>query len=271
MNDQLFHVFRNTPFGKDTLLQSIFFAKHLNLDLKIYIPKDPQFVMYFPQRAVTVELNKYFLYDPKTAWKHADRLVKENGVEASFFEPKDFTAMSLPDVPVNVQYMCCPRSIVDLSTKIGMGYIGPKVRQIIHYSTFPVLIPTPVYKEWKRIIVFFGGSANAIRAMEVALKLKTISGLPLIVFTKAERKPKTYYEEILEKHNLLDPVHEADTEWMFFDKGSFRKLLYEVPSDALVVAGSYGHGVVKELVFGSKIEEIQKVVPNNMLIIGPHC
>jgi nucleotide-binding universal stress UspA family protein len=37
------------------------------------------------------------------------------------------------------------------------------------------------------------------------------------------------------------------------------------------VVGAYGHGVVRELLFGSKLELIQSVLPNNMLIIGPNC
>ena len=54
-------------------------------------------------------------------------------------------------------------------------------------------------------------------------------------------------------------------------KGRFKKLLYEVPSDALVVVGAYGHGAIKEILFGSKMETIQSVLPNTMLIIGPNC
>jgi hypothetical protein len=59
-------------------------------------------------------------------------------LKPSFFDPKDFTASTLPDIPSNFDYMCCPRSIVDLSTKIGLGYIGPRVRRIVKHATFPV-------------------------------------------------------------------------------------------------------------------------------------
>lgn len=271
MRDKLFHVFRNTPFGRDTFLQSIYFAKKMKLSLQVYIPQFSQFLMYFPGAVVTIELNKSFLYDPKTARKHANALIREHAVEASFFEPTELTARSLPDIPTDFQYMCCPRRISDLSTKIGHGDIGPKVRQIIRYSSFPVLIPTPVYKQWKRITAFFGGSSNAVRATEIALELQKRCGLPLTVFTKAERKAKSEYEAVLEEHQLQSRMNAADATWQFHKKGSFRKLLYEVPSDSLLVLGSNGHGMIRELVFGSKMEEIQKVLPNNMLVIGPNC
>ena len=271
MTSSLFHVFRNTPFGRDTFLQSIYFSKQANVPIKVYVPQHSQFLMYFQRAAVTVDLSKYFLHDPKTAKQHAEELISEHGVEASFFKPKDFTALSLPDVPVNHDYMCCPWSISDLSSKIGLGYLGPKVRQIIQNASFPVLIPTPVFKEWNRIIVFFGGSSNAIRALQVALSIHRESGLPITLFTKAERKPQSYYQEILNKNKLLSSIQGIGAEWMFFKSGSLKKLLYEVPSDALVAIGAYGHGAIKEVLFGSKMETIQTVLPNNMLIVGLHC
>ena len=46
---------------------------------------------------------------------------------------------------------------------------------------------------------------------------------------------------------------------------------HTVPHDALVVVGAYGHGVARELFFGSKMELIQTVLPNPMLIVGPGC
>ncbi len=271
MENQMLHVFRNTPFGRDTFLQSMFFTKQVKVPLQVFVPTSQQFLLYFPQRVVTVDLNKHFLFDPKTARLHAEALIAEHDADARIFEPTEFTATSLPNLPVSFRYMCCPRSIVDLSTKVGMGYIGPKVRQIVQYTTFPVLMPTPVYKEWKRIVVFFGGSTNAVRAVNHALDIAETSGLPLSIFTKAERQPMSHYEEVLDKRDLLGRVRAAGAEWMFFAKGAFKRLLYEVTSDALLVVGAYGHGVVKELVFGSKMEEIQNTLPNNMLIIGPHC
>jgi len=64
-------------------------------------------------------------------------------------------------------------------------------------------------------------------------------------------------------------TEKAEVEWLFFDKGRFSENVYAVPHEALVVVGAYGHGLVKELVFGSMMEKIQTLVPNNMLIVGP--
>jgi hypothetical protein len=269
--DALLHVFRNTPFGRETFLQSAYFAKKLGLPITVYIPKHHQFLMYFERKAVTIDLDHKFLFDPKSALPHAKALINELDIKASFFKPTDFTALELPDIPVDFKFMCCPRSISDLSTKIGMGYIGPKVRQIIQNATFPVLIPTTVFKTWHRIVVFFGGSNNAIAAVKVALEIAKETGLPLELFTKGAGKPKGHYETLLNDNGLLGPLNAENVAWRFYEKGRFNKLLYEVPSDALAVVGAYGHGVIKDLLFGSKLEEIQTVLPNNILIIGPGC
>ena len=37
------------------------------------------------------------------------------------------------------------------------------------------------------------------------------------------------------------------------------------------IARAYGHSLVKELLFGSKMETLQSWMPNNMLLIGPNC
>ena len=37
----------------------------------------------------------------------------------------------------------------------------------------------------------------------------------------------------------------------------------------MVIVGAYGHGRIKELLFGSKLEKIQATLTNNLLIAGP--
>lgn len=270
MKNELLHVFRNTPFGREVFLQSIYFSKLMGLHLRVFIPKYHQFIMYFSRQVVTVDLDKSFLRAPETAHEHALELMKSAGIEGSFFEPKEYTASVLPDIPIDFDFITCPRSISDLSTRIGLGYIGPKVRSIINNASFSVIIPTPVYKEWKNIMVFFGGSANAVNAFKVGLRIKNETEFPLRLFTYAEGKPKSHYEDILKKNNLINTIESGDIEWLFFEKGVFRDLLYEVPHDALVVVGAYGHGPIKDMLCGSTLEEIQTVLPNNMVIVGPN-
>lgn len=269
MKNQLLHIFRNTPFGRETLLNSVYFCKTTKTPISVYIPEFPQFLMYFEKEIVTVDLDRAFLRDPDTAREHAEEIIRSQGLKPNFFSPKKFTASTLPDIPVDFKYMTCPRTISDLSTKVSLGYIGPRVRNIIKNASFPVLIPTQVYKEWKSITVFFGGSANAVNAFKEGLKISQISGLDLTLFTEIEDPySEEDYRNILRQNMLYDEIEKGNVNWQFFDKGKLLEDLYSVPHDALIVVGAYGHGLIKELFFGSTLETIQSVLPNSMVIVG---
>jgi hypothetical protein len=56
-----------------------------------------------------------------------------------------------------------------------------------------------------------------------------------------------------------------------FDSGEFSHNLYNVPHDALVLSGAYGHGLMKNLLFGSKMEIAQNTLTNSILVCGPHA
>lgn len=267
MEAQLIHIFRNTPFGRETLLESSYFCKTLGIELVAYIPKTSKFLMYFENDVVQVDLDRSYLTSPETAREHASAVVRSAGLDPLFFEPKDFTASTLPDIPTHFDYMCCPRSIVDLSSRIGLGYIGPRVRRIVQNAPFPVYIPNPVFKKWKSLAVLFGGSANAVKAVRLGMKMSELSGYPLRVFTQLEGDKRSKYDKVIEARGL----EEAFENWTIFDAAKFKENLYEVPHDALVIMGAYGHGLIKQIAFGSKMELIQTVLPNSMVIVGPYC
>lgn len=269
METKLFHIFRNTPLGRETLLQSIYFCGKLDTTLAIYIPEHTKFLMYFENDVVQVDLDESYLTAPETAEEHARELTDNGGIDPKFMTPKNFTASTLPDIPTTFDFMCCPRSISDLSSKIGLGYIGPRVRRIVKSAHFPVLITSPAYKEWNSLAVFFGGSANAVNALKLGIRIARITGMPLRVFTQGEGKTKTDYEAIAKKE-ISDPhLDKMLRDWTVFDEGKFHENLYAVPHDALVIMGAFGHGLIRDIVFGSKMEMIQSTVPNNMLVVGP--
>ena len=270
MDKQLFHIFRNNPLGRETLLQSLYFCKTVGASPVIYIPGHTKFLMYFENDVVQIDLDDSYLTSPETAKMHATELVEQAGIESRFLDPKHFTASTLPDIQTNFDFMCCPRSISDLSSKIGLGYIGPRVRRIVKSARFPVLITSPVFKEWKSIASFFGGSANAVNALKLGLRLSRVSGLPLNVFTQMEQGSREVYEKVIETENLKEEVDRYVNKWHFFESGVFEENLYQVPHDALVTLGAYGHSLIKNIFFGSKMEQIQSTISNNFLIVGPN-
>ncbi len=270
MSLKLFHIFRNTPLGRETLLQSIHFCKSIGCTIEIYLPESLHFLMYFENSVSQIDLDSSYLRSPKTAQRHATELVEQAGVHYSFFTPKNYTASTLPDIPTNFDFMCCPRTISNLSSKIGLGYIGPRVRTIVQGAKFPVLLTSSVYKPWRSVTVFYGGSANAGKAIKLGLKISKTAKIPLSIFTQAENKPIYTYEKFLQDSGLYAELDKVEHEWLFFEQGELEDNLYKVPHDAIAIIGAYGHGLIRDLMFGSKMEKIQTILPNNLLIVGPH-
>jgi len=270
MEAQLFHIFRNNPLGRETLLQSIYFCNKVGASPVVFIPKHTKFLMYFDNDVVQVDLDDTYLSSPDTSMQHATELLEQGGLSSRFLEPKHYTASTLPDIQTNFDFMACPRSISDLSTKIGLGYIGPKVRRIVNSARFPVLITCPVYKEWQSVAVFFGGSANAVNALKLGFRISRESGFPLDVFTYVGKRTRESYEQAIKDENLEGEIDRFVNKWHIFEKGNFEENLYEVPHNALVILGAYGHGLIKNFVFGSKMEKIQSTISNNLLIVGPN-
>jgi hypothetical protein len=270
MTHQLLHIFRNNPLGRESLLQSIYFSKQANVSPVIYIPKSTKFLMYFENDVVQIDLDNSYLVSPDTSLEHAAELLEQAGMEPRFLEPKHYTASTLPDIHTNFDFMSCPRSISDLSSKIGLGFIGGRVRRIVKSAQFPVLITSPVYKEWKTIAVFFGGSVNAFNALKLGFRLRRLSGMPLNVFTLLENTTQESYEKLIADEGLEEQMGSCVNHWYFLKNRTFEENLYDVPHDALVVVGAYGHRPLRTFVFGSKMEKIQSTISNNLLIVGPN-
>jgi hypothetical protein len=270
MHANLFHVFRNTPLGRETLMQSIYFCKTLDLELTVYIPDAVRFMMYFDHAAVQVDLDQSYLNDPETALDRARALAAEAGLKPFFLSPKARTASSLPDIPTHFQFMCCPRSVSDVSSKIGLGTIGPKVRGIIRTADFPVLLTSPVFKPWKSVAVLFGGSDSAMNALRSGIQLARRSGFPLDLFTQLEAD-QTYYDQRIREAGLENAVKRHCRHHYQFEDGEFSHNLYNLPHDALVLSGAYGHRLITNLLFGSKMEIAQHTLTNAMLVSGPHA
>jgi len=249
-------------------MQSIYFCKAVDAHPVIYIPNGTKFWLYDGDHAVRIDLDKSYLRAPKTARDHAIELVEENGVRARFINLEHSPGSMPPNIETNFDFMTCPRSISDLSSKIGLGYLGPRVRHIVRSAQFPILLTSPAFKEWNSIAVFFGGSTNAVSALKLGFRISRVSGLPLNVFTQIENTSREAYEKVVEKKDLEKEMRRRVNEWHIFEQGSFEENLYQVPHDALVVLGVYGHSRLKDMVFGSRMEKIQSTLTNNLLIVG---
>ena len=269
MDYKLLHIFRNTPFGRETFLQSLYFCNTIQASPVVYIPKSDKFLFYFSNDVIQVDLDSSYLTDPETAEERSRNLLADHGIKEIFLTPKNYTASSLPDLPTHFDFLTCPRSISDLSSKIGLGHIGPKVRRIIKHATFPILLTSPVFKPWKSISVLFGGSDNAVNALKLGLKLSLASGFPLDIYTLMEGRDQEFYRDNAKKQSFWEMAEPRIRKWHFWEKKQFDAMLYDIPHDAMLVMGAYGHGPLKDILFGSKLEKIQSTLGNIMMVTGP--
>lgn len=268
-NRTILHVFRNTALGRETLLQSAYFCKRVGGNLGIYLPRTSQFLLYFEHSVATVTLDSSYLRDPDTAAARVSEILEEFDIVHQVVEASSLTTPELPNIEGKFELMACPRSMSEITSRIRFGHLGPRVRAIVRMAPFPVLLPTPVFKPWGRVIACYGGSAISIRAIEHARLVSRRAEVPMLLFTHDEGPGRSGYEEMLEGTEIQEKVRSGEVEWIFSAGKNLAESLYDIPRDALVVSGAYGAGVVREALFGSKLEALQTEVPNNLLVVGP--
>jgi len=141
----------------------------------------------------------------------------------------------------------------------------------VRHAPFPVFIPTPTFKPWNRVTGFFGGSALGAAAVRYGAALAARAGVPFSIHTQLVGVTREGCEEVLSEAGLMRSISDGQTDWHVYEDGSFVENLYHVPSDSLVVIGAAGQNLVRELMFGSKLEAVQSTLPNPLIVIGPNC
>jgi len=267
MNKPILHIFRNTPFGRETLLQSAYLCRRLQLPLSVYLPKFKQFLFYFDSEVVQVDLDDSYLTDSASAKEHIRETLALHQVKHTLVKPTGKSASNLPDLPVHFSLMTCPRSMSEDTRKIALGMIGSKVRRIVQAAHFPIYLPAPVYKPWTRLSVLYGGSDNAAGALRLALEINRISNAPLQIFSQGDRGELE--AQLLTQGFSAEQIHSFD--WRFLGDGDIVEQFYQIPHDGLVLLGAYGKGSILETLFGSTMEKVQSGLPNSLVVVGPKC
>lgn len=268
----MFHIFRNSPLGRENLLQSAYFCQRVGgLTLTVFIPDYTQCVMYCSDAIVTVELDASYTRSRETAVKHADKILYDMKLDYSFFIPATFTANELPDIPNDWSVMTCPRTISRNVSRIGLGHIGSKVRSLVKHVSFPVFIPCACFKPWKRVCALCGDSELNANVIRQSLRLSEKAGVPMTLCAQTRGNSRTYIEDKIRRAGLEPDLERANVEWGFCEAPSLEEYLYAVPSDSLVVVVGAGESLMREVILGSQLETVQKALPNPLLVVGPHA
>lgn len=272
MSDQLFHVFRNSPLGRENLMQAAYFCQQqFGMTLALRIPTFTRFLMRFETGEVTGNLDASYVQSPETAQAHAEEIVAGFKIKHSLFTPQEFAEPSLPVIPVDWAVMSCPRVMSEQTGRIGLGHIGPKVRGIAKHAPFPVFIPALAYKPWNSVSIFFGGSRLGTVAVREGITIARLARVPFSLLTQLDGTSREDCEQALAEADLFSDVRAADATWHVFESGTLEENLYAVPHDSLAVVGAAGHRLMTELIFGSKLETIQATLPNPLVVVGPNC
>jgi hypothetical protein len=271
MKRRFLHIYRNTPLGRETLLQSIHFCKTLNLSLSVYIPESKRFLLCCGRGvngALPIDLDKSYFVSPGNALRHAKELTEKEGIEPKWITPQNDTEKNWPKIDNAFEFMCCPRCIKEPLSKLTIGYIDSSVRKIINTMQFPVLIPSLVYRPWKKIAVFYGGSHSAFNALKLGLQISRVSNLPMEVFTQLESGGPKDLQDAVENKALKSELDKAIKKWHQFYSGDFISNIYSVSNEALVLVGGFYSSRYRN--YSSKMEKIQSVLPNNLMAVGPN-
>jgi hypothetical protein len=270
MKDRLFHIYRNNPLGRETLMQSVFFCKRMGLGLTVYVPKWRKFDLQFGAKRIRLRLDPSYLSDPETAVGHAREVAEAEGMKVRFFQSKNGGAPKAPNLTQGTAFMTCPRAISAPFQRIGLGFIGGKVRAILESSTVPILMPSPVFKPWSSVTVLFGHDAESWKALRLGASIAKRTQMPLEVVTQQEQAGNGHGTR-LRRAELEGVAKGTIAVWHRFSKGSFRVNLGIVPHDALVLMGASEKAAAHRVLSKSKMDIVQETLNNNFLIVGPQA
>lgn len=266
---QIFHVFRNTPLGKETLRQAADFVKQINGELNVYVPEHDRFMLYFEYNAVEISLNASYLYSIETAHANMNAVLDELGVAARLVHVKTKTGSTLPDIETTFDVISLPKVMTEPKGKLLSQSIGAGVRSLVNESPVPAIIGPGRFAEWNAVHTFFGGSTHSIRALKWAIKISSLAQVPLYVSSLCEGKNKqVQYENLLKKAAI--PT-DSFSEWKFWHEKSFIEMLNMVSRNSLIVMGAYGHHKIRSKLFGSKTELVLRNAANMLMLVGARC
>jgi len=266
MQLNLLHVFRNTPLGRETLMQAADFSRKTHSRLNVYLPEFDRVLLHFGPNAVEIRLDASYLYLQETARHNLQKISKEAHVRVHEVKAETMTASNLPRLPTNFDVISLPRIMVERKGPIS---IGSGVRKLVKSATASALIAPGRFHDWREVLVLFGGSQYSAVALQWGLAVSRESGLPLRLLTASDKQTsRAMCEDALRQYNLPADVFQN---WIFVESGSAVSILDKIPRDAMLMMGAYGHSGIRARLFGSTTELIQKNTANLIMLIGENC
>lgn len=269
MEKRLLHIHCQTPQGLEGLRQAAYFCRRIRALLTVYLPLSDKFLVYFENDVVQIDLDGGCLAPVEAARDQVETLASQAGAKLDFFVPRHFTSASLPDIPADFDFMCSPPPTGRRGRQTARGRTGHQIQRILRAARYPLLVPGAFHTPWQRILVLFGGSANAVAACRLGLSLARQARVPLEMLTQAEGGTRDEYREKWKAAGLAGALEDGLQQWHFSHARRFEESLGAVPADALVVMGAFDHISIREFFHGSKLKTVCAVLPNSLILAGP--
>ena len=259
LHPRFFHVYQDSPRGREALMQSAFFCRMLGAAPVVYVPEAPRFLMYFENRVVQVDLGEedWGRAGRSAAAARAAEILADVGLDARFLEVRHRTTPALPDIPVDYDYMACP---VPLDARLWL-YSDLGMRKLPAVAPFPIFIPAVVSRPWKSILCCHGGTKSAAAVFSLAQNLAREMDLPLDLLGLGAR-------EILDAS--LQKTPKGIRHFLWLEKGKGNPWM-EVPADALIVLAAWGGSWIREALLPSFKKDLRRSLPSPMLFVGPQA
>lgn len=270
MQLKVIHVYRNTPLGRETLIQAADFVKKINGELNIFLPEYDRILYYFENDATEIRLDESYLYFREQARSRMEKALKLIGVEAHIVDVSTQTASNLPGLyATNYDVLSLPRVMVERQGQLHLPAVGAGVRQVVKNSAAPALIAPGRFHDWTDVQVLFGGSKYSMIALKWGLAISKNMGIPVrLISAVADSDEKQRYENTLAEEGIATTAFD---DWIFIESNSPVAVLNEIQRTSLIVMGAYGHGRIHSKLFGSKTELIMKNTASLIMLIGENC
>lgn len=260
MPRSLFHVYGDSPYGREELLQSAYLVRKTQvLSLAVYVPRYRESLMYCDSTVFTLNCERQFSRDSNVSRRHVLETLPSLPVNTWFFQPDGRGAGGLPEIPVTWALLAYPVSLAAQGVLTSWGHLERAVASIAWHTPFPVFFPTPAFLPWQRVVALCVGSQADGESVEVARAVADLAHVPLTVYADRHR-----FEQIVQR---LSPMSAEK-----FDVRHPGRSLYKLPADSLlVVAAKRRVGLVRGLAATTHLARIRAGLPNPMLLVGPNC
>ena len=258
MESRFFYTAIDTEEGRQSLDKTLYFCQKFQSSIFVYIPVSDKFLMYFTHDIVQIELDKK-QNNSKDLEKKIEKKIEKSGLFYDFFKPRFFTSSSLPDVPVNFNFMSLPIPRHLANKKIGFSFLGSRISRLMHSAFFSLFIPGENKTKWEKIVVFFGGNKNRNKSLDMALSLSEISGLPLSIITINENNKSYQFYEKYKREKMPLSV-----DWHLYKKNEY----FDILKNSLIIMGANKRSFFKDLFLQSKLDNIIQNTTEDILLAG---